>query len=394
MRTTQRLIMARERELDVAAVAARAARDAGGVAVELLAGYVEMLAAVSVTGRRLARDELDSRRTLGAKAAEQGVPLRALVDLYLSANWLTWRELPAVDAATGKEQIRTITEAILRAADDAVVALAEGYDSAQRLVMRQEEAERREFIDDLLFGRSDLGRLAERAERFGLRLASSYIVAAAKATQPFTDGDTITRRVESALLSRFDAREVLVTTKDGLLLCIAPGTTTDAPAEFGRQLETLVAAEQGWQIGIGRPHAGPGGILHSYQEARATLDLAASLGLDTRVLNATDLLVFQVLFRDRAAITDLVDTVLTPLNNTRGGAQPLLDTLTAYFAANEVATAAARHLFLSVRAFTYRLDRIKHLTGYDPRDPTQRFTLEAAVLGARLLNWPNRPLQT
>jgi DNA-binding PucR family transcriptional regulator len=63
-------------------------------------------------------------------------------------------------------------------------------------------------------------------------------------------------------------------------------------------------------------------------------------------------------------------------------------------AANEVATAAARHLFLSVRAFTYRLDRIKHLTGYDPRDPTQRFTLEAAVLGARLLNWPNRPLQT
>jgi DNA-binding PucR family transcriptional regulator len=102
--------------------------------------------------------------------------------------------------------------------------------------------------------------------------------------------------------------------------------------------------------------------------------------------------VFQVLFRDRAAITDLVHTVLTPLNNTRGGAQPLLDTLAAYFAANEVAAAAARQLFLSVRAFTYRLDRIKQLTGYDPRDPTQRFTLEAAVLGARLLNWPSHPL--
>lgn len=28
-------------------------------------------------------------------------------------------------------------------------------------------------------------------------------------------------------------------------------------------------------------------------------------------------------------------------------------------------------------------------TGYHPNEPTQRFTLHAAVLGARLLNWPS-----
>jgi hypothetical protein len=165
---------------------------------------------------------------LGARAAEQGVPLRTLVDLYLSANWLAWRDLPAVIAAGGKEQISTVAQAILRAADDAVVALAEGYDEAQRLMLRREETERREFIDDLLYGRSDLGRLAQRAERFGLRLAGSYVVAAAKAGLPFTDGDVITRRLESALLPLFDARDVLVTTKDGLLLCVAPGAASPA----------------------------------------------------------------------------------------------------------------------------------------------------------------------
>lgn len=388
--TTER----RRQSFDVAALAARAARDAGGVSPAFLDGYLGMLETVSATGRRLARDELDSRRTLGACAADQSVPLRVLVDLYLSANWLAWRELPAVAAATGKSELRAIAEAILRAADDAIVALAEGYDSAQRLVMRQEEAERREFIDDLLYGRSDLGRLAERAERFGLRLAGSYIVAAARANQPFTDGDATTRRVESALLARFDTREVLVTTKDGLLLCIAPGATSEAPTEFARHLDTLLAADQSWQVGIGRPHPGPGGIVHSHEEARAALELADSLGLSSRVLNAADLLVFQVLFRDRAAIIELVDAVLSPLHRTRGGAQPLLATLSAYFAAGGVAAAAARQLFLSVRAVTYRLDRIKHLTGYDPREPTQRFTLEAAVLGARLLDWPNRPLPT
>lgn len=388
--------MTTEREhqaLDVAAIAARAADDAGGVSPAFLDGYIEMLDAVSATGRRLARDELDSRRRLGVAAAEQNVSLRALVDLYLSANWLTWRELPAVTTATGKEEIRAVAEAILQAADDAIVALAEGYDGAQRLVVRQEEAERREFIDDLLYGRSDLGRLAERAERFGLRLAGSYVVAVARADQPFADGDFTTRRVESALLTRFDAREVLVTTKEGLLLCIAAGGTAEAPTDFARHVETF-AANQGWRVGIGRPHPAPGGIVRSYEEARGTLELAAALGLTARVLNVTDLLVFQVLLRDRAAIIDLVATVLGPLHQARGGAGPLVETLSAYFASGGVAAAAARRLYLSVRALTYRLDRVKQLTGYDPAEPTQRFTLQAAVLGARLLDWPTQPLQS
>jgi sugar diacid utilization regulator len=42
----------------------------------------------------------------------------------------------------------------------------------------------------------------------------------------------------------------------------------------------------------------------------------------------------------------------------------------------------SRQLYLSVRAVTYRLDRIKQLTGSDPAEPTQHFTLEAVVLRA------------
>nr|CTQ91215.1 Regulator of polyketide synthase expression [Kibdelosporangium sp. MJ126-NF4] len=371
---------------------ARATRDAGGVPATFLAGYIEILDAVSVSKRRLARDELESRRALGASAAEAGVALRSLVDLYLSVNWLVWRDLPAVTAAKNKEDVVGIAEAIMRAADDVVVALAEGYAEAQRATMRQEEAERREFIDDLFHGRSDLGRLAERAERFGLRLAGTYIVTAAKADHPFTDGDAVTRRVESLLLRQFDAHQVLVTTKQGLLLCIAPGALPNASTEFARHLENVLPPDQVGQVAVGRAHPGPGGILRSYEEARATLELAAALGLQSPVLSATELLVFQVLFRDRAAIIDLVGTVLGPLDKSRGGAMPLLETLSAYFATGENAAAAARRLFLSVRAFTYRLDRVKHLTGHDPRDPEQRFTLEAAVLGARLLNWPDQEL--
>ncbi|MEU0276678.1 helix-turn-helix domain-containing protein, partial [Streptomyces sp. NPDC006307] len=91
-------------------------------------------------------------------------------------------------------------------------------------------------------------------------------------------------------------------------------------------------------------------------------------------------------------MADLVRTVLGPLQQARGGPQPLLDTLTAYFDTGCVAAEAARRLSLSVRAMTYRLERIHKLTGSDPADPVHRYTLQTAVIGARLLDWPNQEL--
>jgi DNA-binding PucR family transcriptional regulator len=69
-----------------------------------------------------------------------------------------------------------------------------------------------------------------------------------------------------------------------------------------------------------------------------------------------------------------------------------VDTLAAYFDSGCVATAAAARLHLSVRAVTYRLDRVKSLTGFDPLDPAHRFTLQVAVLGAKLLGWPEQAI--
>jgi DNA-binding PucR family transcriptional regulator len=49
-------------------------------------------------------------------------------------------------------------------------------------------------------------------------------------------------------------------------------------------------------------------------------------------------------------------------------------------------------MHLSVRAVTYRLERVRELTGLNPADPDDAFTLHAAVLGARLFGWPQQPL--
>ncbi|MFI8823483.1 PucR family transcriptional regulator [Streptomyces sp. NPDC053431] len=341
-----------------------------------LAGYAEVLADVCATGRRLTRPELEELRARGERAAEAGIGLRPLVRAHLSAARETHRALP-----------RAAHEHLLAAVEQAVDAFAEGHERAQRLAVRQEEAARREFIDDLLHGRSDLGRLAERAARFGLLLSGAYAVAVAQGPEPYTDGSPVSRAVDASLAARFGARRILLTAKDGRLICVAPADQPEVLAHFARQAR---AEGGGGQVAVGRSHPGAGGVVPSYEEALNALDLAARLDLTDPVLHASDLLVYPVLTRDRQAMADLVLSVLGPLRQARGGARPLLDTLTAYFDANCVAAEAARRLTLSVRAVTYRLDRIAGLTGADPGDPAQRFALQTAVVGARLLGWPEQ----
>ncbi|MFI7007783.1 PucR family transcriptional regulator [Streptomyces sp. NPDC050145] len=346
-----------------------------GIPDEFLDGFVRIVAEASATGRRLTRAELDSRRALGERAAEAGHGLRELVGVHLHQA----RAHP-YDSAAG-------LDAVLAAVAQGVDAFAEGYERAQRVAVRREEAARREFIDDLLHGRSDLGRIAERAERFGLRLSYAHAVAVAQGAYAYDEGDRAPRDVERALSTRFGDRNVLLTTKDGRLVCIAPGDQDEVLVHFAKQAH---AATDGGRVAIGRPQSGPGGVVQSYEEALNALDLADRLELEDPVLRAADLLVYPVLTRDRQAMADLVQNALGPLQQARGGAQPLIDTLATYFDTGCVAAEAARRLSLSVRAFTYRLARIHQLTGADPADPVHRYTLQTAVIGARLLDWPNR----
>jgi DNA-binding PucR family transcriptional regulator len=193
---------------------------------------------------------------------------------------------------------------------------------------------------------------------------------------------------------------VLVATKDGRVVVVVPGAAAPAFA-LPKGLDVGTAIQQDlhrrqlpgrWRVAAGRAFPGAYGVARSYEEALEALTFGDRLGLDTDVVHARDLLVYRVLGRDQAAMVDLVRDVLTPLDQTRGGADVLLETLREYFNAGEVATEAARRLHVSVRTVTYRLTRVAQLTGYSVSRPDQRFALHAAVLGARLLEWPGTAL--
>ena len=90
-----------------------------------------------------------------------------------------------------RDKVRAAAEAVLRVISDAVEVLVEGHQAARRQMIRQEESARREFVDDLLRGDTDVSRLVERAEPFGLDLGRSHqVLLAAPVRSPASAGQS------------------------------------------------------------------------------------------------------------------------------------------------------------------------------------------------------------
>ena len=363
-------------------IGSRAGRDAATDPV-LLGGYLSAALVAAAAGRRLTRTDLAECHEMGAAAAEQGSALAAVLDLYLSATWRLWADLNTRAESATPATVGKLAGFLFRAADDAAEAVAEGYASAQRQTVRREESLRREFVDDLLTGGGDPGLLQERAARFGFNLAATHVVAAARTHRVLVDAGPVQARVEAYVLATFGGRDVVVATKEGLLICVLPGLDADTARELVRALEE---SEPGpWRLAIGRPHAGQAGLVHAYQEARESLDLARRLGWTDPVVRYEVLLPYRLLTLDPTTAAEMIEEILGPLRRARGGIEPMVETLEGYFAESGNVSGTGRRIHLSARAVVYRLERIAQLTGYSPQDPEARFVLEVAVRARRLL---------
>jgi hypothetical protein len=126
----------------------------------------------------------------------------------------------------------------------------------------------------------------QRGEPFGLDLTGDHQVALAQpmqAAQRLSSVEAASDALERVILRRFGDRDVLVASKEGMVVVLAPAheVGTDAPSDTGQPIGDL------------------GRLVH------------AELS--------------------QPALIDLVQSLLSPLDQVRGGARPLLDTLAAYF---------------------------------------------------------------
>ncbi len=100
-----------------------------------------------------------------------------------------------------------------------------------------------------------------------------------------------------------------------------------------------------------------------------------------RPVNADDLLPERALGGDEQAITHLVTEIHEPLD---AAGAVVLDTLQTYLDRGSSLEATARALFVHANTVRYRLRRAHEVTGLDPGDPRDAYTLRVALTTGRL----------
>ncbi len=310
----------------------------------------------------------------GVAAADDGGSLSLLIDAYLRGAGELWEHL--FTETTGTAPTVELSRILRQISEEAVAALAEGFEDAQRRHIRAEENTRRELIDTLLGGQDmHSAWFAERAAVVGFPSEGPYRVSVAGSDDVLGDDDRAQALVQRYLETRAGRGRWVSLIRRGHVVVIGARGDPDDVVD----LASVLAAEAlpgTWHVGIGDRHDGPEGIRSSYVEALEALHIGRTFGLPSPAVHA-DLLVERLLRNERSIVAELHERVVVPLAATTRG--DLLDTLEAFLRSGGNMADAARRLSVGTRTVGYRLDRVEEVTGYAPRDPDDRLLLELAL---------------
>ncbi len=328
----------------------------------------------------------------GEQAAREGMLPEQLIDRYLSTLWALW------DAQAGRIESRRdlveLGDRLLRAADQLVAAVAEGYRSVERdLIVRNAEA-RRAFLDELLgavaVDTASIGRLRRVSSRNGLDPSANYRLVAIAGPESYDDD------AAEAIAGRLR----LITGRSSILHRSRAGVTL--PQVLPWRGRVLILARASWP-GLGALRDGLGdvagdawtavvspsiarveGLAPTLAKLLETLRTAGRLRRRGWIENPDDLAVERLMLADDELLQTIVDRELGPLLADARMGDELVRTLRIYFDAGENMRETARRLHLANRTVAYRLERISRLLGR-PLDGDVRQRLVVALLARRIL---------
>ncbi|MDD9375273.1 helix-turn-helix domain-containing protein [Streptomyces sp. ZAF1911] len=317
-------------------------------------------------GRAPTEAELAAPVAWGAERARDGVPLEAVLRVYPLGARRAW-ELAAAGPDPVADPYALVT-GLLAFLGEVMPKVAEAYLREQADLDWEQREHGRNLAGVLLAGRP----ARRAAERYGRTLAERYEVVVLRL--PEAPGGA-TNRILRALRSELDGNpEVLATFKgEGgvLLVPLAPPGPDGATRRLLARLDTAAELRCTAAAAVAEDH---GSIPRAQAEASEVLSLAEDLGRPPGLYRLADLAVEYQLVQPGPA-RDALARVLAPLDD-----QPhLIATLREFIAAGYRRAEAAEALTVHRNTLTYRLGRIRLLTGHDATDPTGARHLAAAL---------------
>lgn len=347
----------------------------GGDLVANTEAVLKLFFTTVAEGRAPTEAELAAPVAWGAERARDGVPLEAVLRVYPLGARRAW-ELAAAGPDPVADPYPLVT-GLLAFLGEVMPKVAEAYLREQADLDWEQREHGRNLAGVLLAGRP----ARRAAERYGRTLAERYEVVVLRL--PEAPGGA-TNRILRALRSELDGNpEVLAAFKgEGGVLLVPLGPLvplnplgSDGPDGATRRLlarlDTAAELRCTAAAAVAEDH---GSIPRAQAEASEVLALAEDLGRPPGLYRLADLAVEYQLVQPGPA-RDALARVLAPLD----GQPHLIATLREFIAAGYRRAEAAEALTVHRNTLTYRLGRIRLLTGHDATDPAGARHLAAAL---------------
>jgi PucR family transcriptional regulator, purine catabolism regulatory protein len=274
-----------------------------------------------------------------------------------SASVTLGDQLEAVVVAVSTEPLREHEELLF---EQAVAGVSLEL-ARHRSVRHAHRAQVDDLLEEIAAGRTSTALVERTLQRLGARPHERYrIPAVGRPTGWSVTDDTLCGVVEDAVLA---LGAPIVGRLGGVVHVLAP----DVEGAAERIVEAMT--RRGWRaiaIGRSRPKADLDALRAAIREAGVALHLADQAPIrDVDALGLPGLLAG---IRDDLGATDFIAGVLGPvLEHDERESARLVDSLRAYLAHGCRPGPAAEELCVHRHTLAYRLDRIRDLTGRDPR---------------------------
>lgn len=318
-----------------------------------------------VSGRELDARAMRGFEDSGRRRLEMGVPLESMLHAYRIAGRVAWNAVVSSIAPGEERLLGELAAGWIGYIDQASSAVARAYMAASADRLRHLDARRRELLEALLTA-DDPAEVASVSLRFSTVLAPAYV--------PVLVGGADVAVHIDALLAAAPAGTLGGHRGDRVLLLV-PDPVGD-PARL-----RAVAAES--VLAYGRAAAPGPALLAEVRHVESLLETAIAGGTKAGSYGPDDLLVEQLLLgNDR--VSDALHRRVHDALLSRDPSGVLVSTLRAYLAIGSVPDAARREI-VHPNTVSYRLARVRELTGLDPRVPADAalLVLGLAAIGGR-----------
>jgi PucR family transcriptional regulator, purine catabolism regulatory protein len=247
------------------------------------------------------------------------------------------------------------------------VAVAEARDET-------EQSLRGSFLEELL-NREDLDPddVVRRAARLGCDLTSGYVAVCAD------PGERSPGRLIATVSS--ERPGAVSQAVDGYVYAVVPGAPEEVQGVTGRLGRQAL-------VGVSSHHSDPGEVRRALEEAELVLRVTVAGGGPPQedIGGGTYRLLFRVLASHPQEVRSFFEDTVAPLVRYDDQySTDLMGTLEAYLAENCSMNATARTIHAHRHTVSYRLERVKELTGLDPYTSEDRERLGLGLKAYRII---------